>query len=333
MKPARTVKLPEVQQSYLGMYSINGSTTTVVWCLTDGKPGHANQLRGLVSALERRRDIDVHWLDVPSRWESFRDWITRRSSLGHALPRPKLILAAGQATHAAALSVRRSRGGRVVLLMRPSLPANWFDLCLIPDHDLGERKGNNDDVHIVRTCGVLNSVQPASTPDVQRGLFLIGGPSKHHDWDDSSIDSQVREIVGASAETQWTLTTSRRTPETFFPRLAGRSYSNITIIPASETPTGWVEEQLTTAGTVFVTEDSVSMVYEALSANADVGLLHVPRRRTSRVIRGVDRLAESRVVIPFAEWMESQFKHRQPCVLQEADRCAGIVCSRLLDAA
>lgn len=221
----------------------------------------------------------------------------------------------------------------MVLLMRPSLPTHWFDLCLIPEHDLDEPISKSIEENIITTCGVLNSVRPAAKPDRQRGLILIGGPSKHHDWDDASVKMQVGEVVGASRGTHWTLTTSRRTPETLVPRLSDQPHHNLTIVTASQTPSGWVPELLAVCGTVFVTEDSVSMVYEALSSNADVGLLHVPRKRTSRVIRGVDRLAESGVVIPFAEWKRAQFKHRQPCVLQEADRCADIVCSRLLDAA
>ncbi len=147
--------------------------------------------------------------------------------------------------------------------------------------------------------------------------------------------SQIADIVRAQPETQWILTNSRRTPEAFLSRLNDTvgQHDNLTIVPVEETPPGWVADRLASAGTVFVSEDSVSMVYEALSAAADVGLLRVPRRRTSRVIMGVDRLVASRIVIPFKQWQDDRFAHRKRAVLQEADRCAEIVCTRLLDAA
>ncbi len=309
------------------------SSSSVVWCVTDGKPGHESQLRGLVSALERRRVVDVHWLNAPTRWKNWRDWMTGHSSLGQSLPSPNLIIAAGHATHSAALSVRRTFGGRVVLLMRPSLPTQWFDLCLIPEHDLDRGSPATDSENVILTCGVLNTVRSESRTNASRGLLLIGGPSKHHDWHDQSMCNQVLDVVRSSPGLRWTLTTSRRTPESFLPRVSASRFPNLSVVPASETASGWVAARLLESKTVFVSEDSVSMVYEALSANADVGLLQVPRRRTSRVIRGVDRLAESRHVIPFEQWKIDRFAHREPCVLQEADRCAEIVCTRLLDAA
>jgi hypothetical protein len=42
-----------------------------------------------------------------------------------------------------------------------------------------------------------------------------------------------------------------------------------------------------------VTEDSVSMIYKALTAGAATGLLAVPRRRLGRVGTGLHRLVES----------------------------------------
>ena len=50
-----------------------------------------------------------------------------------------------------------------------------------------------------RTCGVLNTVAPAAKGD-DRGLILVGGPSRHYDWLDREVVEQVRQIVDASFE-------------------------------------------------------------------------------------------------------------------------------------
>ncbi len=305
----------------------------VVWCLTDGKPGHENQTRGLIASLQQRCLLDAFFIPAPPPSRAAWDWLRERFLLGSRLPAPQLIVAAGHSTHLAALAARRTHGGRVVVLMRPSLPRRWFDLCLIPEHDLPVPLSQATDSNVVRTRGVLNAVRPSSRKSDRRGLLLIGGPSKHHDWNEQATSAQVLEITHNEPAIQWTLTTSRRTPASIVRRLQQHPVENLQVIPFEETQPGWVPAQLAAARTVFVSEDSVSMVYEALSAAANVGLLPVPRRRTSRVIRGVDRLVEERAVIPFDEWRTHRFEQRKPVVLQEADRCARIVCERLLDAA
>ncbi len=323
-------------------------TNRVVWCLTDGKPGHENQTRGLIASLRQRCPLDVHFIPALPAQRAALGWLRGRFSPDGSLPPPHLIIAAGHSTHLAALAARRAHGGRLLVLMRPSLPRGWFDLCLIPEHDLPVPSSTGNDktevttnvadtnvaiTNVISTRGVLNVVRPSSRQDDRRGLLLIGGPSKHHNWDERATTSHVLEIMRGEPAIEWTLTTSRRTPPSIVRRLQQQPIENLHLIPFEETQPGWVPAQLAAARTVFVSEDSVSMVYEALSAAADVGLLPVPRRRASRVIRGIDRLVEEQAVIPFDKWRTHRFEQREPVVLQEADRCARIVCERLLDAA
>jgi mitochondrial fission protein ELM1 len=248
---------------------------------------------------------------------------------GDDLPAPDLTIAAGHATHLAALAARAARGGQVVLLMKPSLPLRWFDLCLIPEHDIRPGRPQSVPANVIVTRGVLNNVRPSSAADERRGLMLIGGPSKHHAWDDRSMTAHIVAVADAEPAIDWTLATSRRTPASMQTQLRQHARTNLEIVPCAQTGPGWLASQLATVRTVFVSEDSVSMVYEALSSAAHVGLLPVTRRRTSRVVRGIDRLIEDRLVIPLAQWQSCRFEHRTPQVLQEADRCAEIVCARV----
>jgi len=78
-----------------------------------------------------------------------------------------------------------------------------------------------------------------------------------------------------------------------------------------------------------VTEDSVSMVYEALSSGARVGLLPVPRsKQDTRVLRGLDQLVEAGFVTPYARWLKTRTLTPPPEPLQEAARCAHVVLTR-----
>jgi hypothetical protein len=109
---------------------------------------------------------------------------------GQNLPAPDLIIGAGHRTHFTVLAARRAHGGRAVVLMQPSLPLGWFDLCLIPEHDRPRDRPN-----VERTYGVLNTVLPASHAAPDRGLFLIGGPSAHHAWAEARMVEQILTVL------------------------------------------------------------------------------------------------------------------------------------------
>jgi len=212
--------------------------------------------------------------------------------------------------------------------MKPSLPPALFDLCLIPAHDhVAESK------KIVTTRGVLNVVRPTQQHDQRSGLLLVGGPSAAHDWSHERMLEQIAAITSGDPQTDWQLTTSRRTPQSFTPRLAERKISNLIVTPHQETTPEWLPQQLTRAAQVWVSEDSVSMVYEALTSGAAVGVLEVPSRRHGRVAAGIDTLIQEGWATRFADWQPGSQLASPPVQLDEARRCAEIVCQRFFSQA
>jgi hypothetical protein len=328
----------------------------VIWRFIDGKPGHEKQSLGLAQGLRMLvgnpdetghvipaqagiqpnpwapasagateyashapgvacHDIDVRQLARPGL-----DWLLGRFPAGEALPPPDLLIGAGHATHLPMLAARRAHGGRIVVLMRPSLPLALFDLCLIPAHDQPPARDN-----VIATLGALNAVTPAGKNDPNRGLILIGGPSAHYGWDDHAVADQVLEIVRRTPDIRWQLTTSRRTPDSFLAGLPLDLPANLTILPHTATPPGWLEKALSESGQAWVSEDSVSMLYEALTAGCAVGLLHLPGQGDSRVSKGVRALIADNWVTPHEEWQNSSHIHTPPGRFDEAGRCARLI--------
>ena len=72
------------------------------------------------------------------------------------------------------------------------------------------------------------------------------------------------------------------------------------------------------------------MTYEAITAGGAVGLLEVPRRRNSRVTRGVDNLIAKGWVTAFKQWEFGELLTPAPLALDEARRCADWICERFL---
>lgn len=269
---------------------------------------------GLAKALARATPTTIHPLSTLPSWRALLAWLLKRAP-ANGLPKPDLILAAGHTTHLSLLAARRSNGGRAVVLMKPSLPRRLFDLCIIPQHD-----GVAEDAYTLATEGALNRILPAPALDSHTGLFLIGGASPHFDWDTDAIQVQIKSVLARTPDTHWTLTTSRRTPEGFLTQLS--SYPNLTVVHQTATADDWLPAQLAQSGTVWVTPDSASMVFEALTAGADVGVFDLPVNPRSRVGKAIAHLADEQRITRFVAWCAHGKLQPNLHPLAEADRCA-----------
>lgn len=286
----------------------------IVWIVSDGKPGHVNQSLGLAEALARATPTAIHRLPAMPVWRAWLALLLKHAP-GGAFPKPDLIVGAGHATHLTLLALQRARGGYSVVLMKPSLPRRCFDLCILPRHD-----GVAEDARTLATAGALNRIQPAAARDAGRGLILVGGTSPHFEWDSDAIQVQIGGILARTPGVQWTLTTSRRTPADFLARLP--SSPKLTVVPHTATSPDWLPEQLARSGTVWVTPDSASMVFEALTAGAEVGVFDLPANPKSRVGRAIAQLADAQRITHFVHWRTHGELHPNPHPLAEADRCA-----------
>jgi hypothetical protein len=286
--------------------------SVIIWRFVDGKAGHDAQSRGLVTALQEQLAVSVFDIPVNKNVSGFWSWLTADYRPGRGLPAPELLLGAGHATHWHLLAARRHRGGRIILLMKPSLPVSWFDLCLVPEHD-----GLTPAANVMTTRGVLNSLRAGGEHAADTGLILLGGPSRHFRWKDSDILSQLERLVSERPVKRWLLTTSPRTPEPLLEALVDRPEFECTpYLPGNR---DWLPDRLAEAGEAWVTEDSVSMIYEALTAGTRVGLLKVKRSQHNRITAGVDAMVKDGWVGAPGQLRPAAGPDRP---LNEAQRCA-----------
>jgi uncharacterized protein len=292
-----------------------------IWRLTDGKAGHEKQTLGLAEALAALTACERHDLAVAGCARGLAWWLRGVFPAGRALPDPDLVLVAGHGLHFPGLAARHARGGKLVTLMRPSLPCAWFDLCLIPEHDQPDIAE-----HIIPTRGALNAVGAATgTRRADLGVILLGGPTDDFAWNDADIIDQARRIAEARPDIHWHLTTSRRTPPRLAPSLRAGCPANIEVVDHLDTAPGWIENNLRAATQAWVTEDSVSMLYEALTAGCRVGLLRLPRRTTGRLARGVDKLIAEGWITPMESWRVGSHATPPNIDFNEAARCARLI--------
>lgn len=285
--------------------------------VSDGKAGHRSQALGLFQAIQRQcaeqvsfEEISIHDLPiVPLVFAVFK----------HAIPQlsqqPDFIFGVGSHTQFRVLLLGKIyQNAKTVILMKPNFPFSWFDYAVIPAHDGIAEQGN-----ILVTQGALNPIVNEHRHQKNRILIALGGSSKRHQWNTDKVLTALDGIEQNHPHTQIILTTSRRTPKDFLTQLEQYDFSkNLEIFPVEATPQGWIFEEMQKAEAVWVTEDSVSMIYEALTAGCRVGVIKINRLKQDRITQSVDEIAKIGLVSVYPErdvLAETQ-------VFQEADQVA-----------
>ncbi|MDP1540921.1 MAG: ELM1/GtrOC1 family putative glycosyltransferase [Moraxellaceae bacterium] len=271
--------------------SVDNKAPLIIWRLVDGKPGHENQTLGLANAMRRvcereQRPCTVCDIPVNRQQAGPSAYLQRKFPAGEGLPAPDFILAAGSGTHWSLLCAKRCYGGKTVVLMKPSLPLSWFDWVVAPEHDAVSGK------NVISTKGVLNPMQPGEKVPGSV-LVLVGGKSKHFEWDDERVLQSLLDI--RKKHPNLLLTDSRRTPTALRARLS--QVFDDQYLPWEMFNSSALVDQLAKTETVYVTEDSVSMVYEALTAGCYVNTIEVGRsRKQGRLARGLSLLSQSNLI-------------------------------------
>lgn len=302
--------------------------TPVVWLITDNKPGHRNQLKGLGDRLAELINADIFWVNANDYQVPLsRVLLGKPPAMDGKLPPPELIIAAGSSTHRLLLALRKIPHASKLVLMKPAFPINWIDGAIIPAHDRVQPSPN-----VLVTEGALNAVEPLNTlTDAKNALVLIGGPSPHFAWDSQTIFEQVRELITHYPQWHWQVTDSRRTPAGLAHQLEDLHDEHTVVTHHQQTPDGWLNQQLAQSRAAWVTPDSLSMVCEAATSGVPTGLLQLPPQKNSRVAAGVKRLVGQGFVFEKGQPTRIMGQAAAPQkTLWEADRAARWVIDHFL---
>ena len=302
-----------------------------VWKINDGKRGHENIANGFLDALAKRVSLEIFDIQPLGAGDTLRAMANRQVVSWHSLPTPVWVIGAGHGTHLSLLAAKRALRARALVLMRPTLPLAWFDACVAPEHDCLPPSPNH-----FHTRGVPNRIQPDPSrprdgaPPPTRGLILIGGPSRHHSWLTAELIEQIDGLVQSDRTVAWTISDSRRTPDETREKLLRFRSERVHVVDHRQVGADWLLEQFGQHDVAWVSEDSVSMVYESLSAGLALGVLRVPRRRQSRVIAGICDVVQQTPALWFDEWREGASPSPMRPPLNEAERAARWFVERFL---
>jgi len=279
----------------------------------DGRPGHEKQTNGIVQAISAitpvklidRKVVQPSAVNLFNSWGQYLFSGIRPFAPGRNEQPADLVIGTGTHTHLPMLLFKKNciAAPRIVTCMTPdALLLNQFDLCCIPRHDAPPDREN-----IFMTLGPPNNVAFSTRHIPDRGLILVGGlDDKSHTWNSRSVVEKIASIIERDGAVTWTLASSPRTPADACQLLDGLAagMEKVSFFRSAETPAGWVEEQYALNAKVWVTGDSMSMIYEALTAGCSVGILPVQwKQKDNKFQTSIDLLVNKKLVIEYKKWL------------------------------
>jgi len=264
--------------------------------LSDGKPGHVNQSVAFARLLEL--PYEIRQVSFRSRLNKAVSYVFDRvgwyiSGLfdaGGPLPSCSAVVSAGSETYYANRVISRKLGVRSIAIMMPSGYRRNFDLIIAQQHDRPPERDHILTLPVNLSCPVPTGVV-SRNPDRPCIAFIIGGPSRHYQMDTTVLAMQMKQIFSAFPDADFLATTSRRTPadvEALFDSVELR-YKVIASRKQGNNP---IPDFLAVSDYVFVTEDSTSMISEAVSfGRANVEILPLQKiGRSSKMQRMIEPL-------------------------------------------
>ena len=250
----------------------------VIWRFTDGKAGHDKQSLALVDSLMNQTKCRLFDFNVQGQRNPILNIIFQNYKLPEGITKPDIAIGAGHKTHLHLLAIKRCFNAKIVVIMKPSIPLIFFDLCIIPKHD-GIKNGPN----IINTQSSLVKFNSNLKKKENTGLILIGGPSKHYFWDSKTVLEEICKISKKFKFRKLLLSTSRRTPFDFLDQLNELNIPDIKVYEYSKIKSDWLDKHINKVKNIWVTNDSYSMVTEALASGADVDIIGLKVKQDSKL--------------------------------------------------
>ena len=309
------------------MNSKNKNVFEVV-VVVDGRPGHEKQSFGIIQALENRVNVNTTVIDVAKRTfcqqlKSYAALLLPFYSVDVALPdNVDLVIGTGTRTHSTVVKIKKQFQIPAITCMTPGRHLrDFFDICFVPEHDGCVQRRN-----YFFTLGAPNVCINKNQHSEDKGLILLGGIDENsHVWDSGLIEEKVFKIISAEKDIHWTISSSPRTPQATVVavRKMINDADNAEFFNYKETHKGWIEEQYSQCATVWVTTDSISMLYEALSSGCRVNVIQMPwKKASSKFRKNEDLLIRKYLVTTFSSWENGLEEKSVASQLNEAQRCA-----------
>ncbi|MSR77862.1 MAG: hypothetical protein EXS63_06535 [Candidatus Omnitrophica bacterium] len=233
-----------------------------------------------------------------------------------AMASADFVISAGSGLVPVNLCLVRDFGAKSVVLMKPSFPFNWFryDLAVIPAHDQGVVPR-----HSLRPLLAPNTMDAAKLgqdaeklkstlrdPSRIKISVFLGGDTRNFTMAISSLEYLFAELQRVSKKNgDYLITTSRRTPDTvvdyFRDRVLQDPSCQMFVAAKEDARSEVVGGMMALAEILVVTEDSISMISEAISTGKKVIVLTFRTTSLPKKHQRFQQLLKDRSVVTVSE--------------------------------
>ena len=293
-----------------------------VWVLSDGVPGHFNQSKGVLFALQHLFELNVHWVELKLQHRFLRrplSWLLNSKIpdlnklhyfyQGDALPEqsPDIVVGAGGNTAYAVVWISRALHAKNIFCgSLRHLNAELFDAILVLEPDLPKPFISLDvsPMPIDQQVLARQAEQWCNEhAQVDRPLWtmLIGGEGagavyQETDW---TLLAEQMNLLAQQHGIRWLVSTSRRTGEQAEQRLKQLVKSDVIADAVwwSESPRQVLHAFLGLSERVYCGADSMSMMMESISAMRPLVVYYPEKFHPDQRFDGVLKRIEQRELV------------------------------------
>lgn len=268
-----------------------------IWVLSDGKPGHYNQSLAVAEALQALTPATVHTISLRvgkigkyllrgllnRKWGR---WILKRFFSFNAailfydvdLPEgiPDIIVSSGKDTSMLNALLGIWYGAKTLYIGHPKKLDNRLFTHVLTVLSLGF--DNEIVLDVAPTLPYKGDFEEFCNkykldPNTRYWTLLIGGDGAGYRYTQQEIEALIAFVNATSEQIQWLVTTSRRTPEDFEVQMQ-KQMKTAVFVAYNQKPEKVIGGFLALSERVFVTEESASMVSEAVASGKPVVTLY-----------------------------------------------------------
>jgi len=271
--------------------------------LSDGRPGHFNQSLAVAEAIKGLYGVEVTYINIKvKRLAKYFLRILLNSTIRRQLfggkfslkiiqmfyggyewvERPDIIISAGKDTSLLNAMLALMHGSKNFFIGYPKKLDNHLFTSILTVLDLGF--DNQIVLDVAPTRPYDGDLMAFTTrynldPHYKYYTLLIGGDGSGYKFDEEDIEQLITFVNSTADKVKWLITTSRRTAASYEGKMEKEMQAEC-FIAFNKNPQKVVAGFLELSSAVFVTEESASMVSEAIASKNPVVTL-VPKYHNS----------------------------------------------------
>jgi len=265
--------------------------------LSDGRPGHYNQSLAVAEALSQREDAEVTVVEVEVKKSAKyllrmllntplgKKWLAkwmRPERIGWFYEgytyegKPDVVISSGKDTSMLNALLGLLYGAKTLFVGNPKKLDHRLFTAVLTVLDLGfDNQILLDVAPTLPYTGDINTFcnEHGLDPNAIYYVLLIGGDGSGYVYSDAEYDALIDLVNSSPDDVKWLVTTSRRTPVEMEVKMQ-KQMKTAMFVAYNQKPQKVIGAFLVLSDVVFVTEESASMVSEAVASGKRVVALY-----------------------------------------------------------